>query len=537
MILSRSAIIDGESDRPDSPAIDRLEPRWTRQLRLLSTPMIDILFGSACLGAFYLRLIRLLAVPGVVGGDHANFLTVGHRLIGQKTQNGGSIYPPLVPLLVLGARSIGDVRVTLPVLSALAGTLPALGIYLAFRHLSNRAAVAAAAGLLLMAGSVSEAVAWGGTPQLIGLGAMPIALVGITKIARRDESVSLWTTSGALLALFAATHFVAIFFVLATIPLLIPILWTTLRAKILMRLLIVGAPSLLLFPIYYILVRDLSTVTTDYRDTQNTLSERVNYVLSDNSRLWLTLLFAAAVCLLLGIGSWRRAEYQVAVSVGSIAFLFNIFSYEPRYAYFVSPAVVIAIVVIVGTVGPSQRLYSRILLCASLLAVGVSAWLAGSRYFPRQVAFYASVSPTDSGLVALDWLRTSTPADSVVAVPSIHQSPIGWWVEGYGQRRTLVEGDLSLLNFAEERDRSRAASRIFRPDPDLAVTIGPQGPALVISEQSIRRAQSLGVNYLVIFRRSDEYNAQNIADLLLNNPRLLAFETQDVIILAIPPVS
>jgi hypothetical protein len=88
-------------------------------------------------------------------------------------------------------------------------------------------------------------------------------------------------------------------------------------------------------------------------------------------------------------------------------------------------------------------------------------------------------------VAGLDWLRTHTPSDSLVAVAPINGAPFGWWVQGYGRRPALVGSEDEWLNFPQERTRANeVVAMLSEPDP--------------LDASVMTAARRLGVRYILL---------------------------------------
>jgi hypothetical protein len=131
---------------------------------------------------------------------------------------------------------------------------------------------------------------------------------------------------------------------------------------------------------------------------------------------------------------------------------------------------------------PARILFGSISLIL-VIALGAQVVFGLSYFRTHQATHYRYLTP---GLIeGIDWLRTQTPHDIVVAVGPTHDGyPVGWWVEGLGRRRTLTGSDLIWLYFPDERARAKEAATIF---------LG------AISLDAARtRARCLGADYLFV---------------------------------------
>lgn len=138
----------------------------------------------------------------------------------------------------------------------------------------------------------------------------------------------------------------------------------------------------------------------------------------------------------------------------------------------------------------------------------------GVTYFSLATDWYRVVDRPE--LEALGALReVSLPQDRVVASRGHHGNPIGWWVEGYGQRQTYAGVDVRFLAFPEERQQAMSANTLFS-----------EGTS---DTETLAQLATLGVRFLVIDRRGPDADWLERApmeafDLVFDSPTLVILE-------------
>jgi hypothetical protein len=98
----------------------------------------------------------------------------------------------------------------------------------------------------------------------------------------------------------------------------------------------------------------------------------------------------------------------------------------------------------------------------------------------------------DSVLEALDWLEDNTrPEDLSATSTGPNGNPLGWWVQGYGLRRTFTGIDERALSFPDERAQAEIANEIFDP-----ATSASEAQALI---------EENGIDFLIVDRRGGDW--------------------------------
>lgn len=422
-------------------------------------------------------LLAVIAVRGgyqlrwgaVTGLDTGNFLTLGRAWLGHGVDGAGSTYPPLVPVLVALLGFVASPMTTLILVGAL-GTAVYGGAAAAVLWRAGCGWWSIPLCLVLAVGTAAgEAVAWGGIPQLIGLGLGLLALYLIAELLVAPGARSAWLLGGAVLVLGATSHLLlAITAAAAVLMLVLRLTWALPRptsagmrrlAGIWLRVLI---PCLLLVPLYLEL---LTTVGDSFAERQEEQSHLDFFRAVDDVVRELPLLgrFAIVVSLLVPLLLWRerrRPLWLVSTALSVLLTAVAAVSPEPRFAY-VLPLILVCSFGLLAAAGPvARRPVLRLVVRAALVATVAVTCLNAVALFPQQVRHYGSLVPagTESALLAL---RSTTDPGDVVLVPPVRGLPFGWWVEGYGQRAAFVGSSALWLNFAPERERAALSVELF----------------------------------------------------------------------------
>jgi hypothetical protein len=457
----------------------------------------DIAFCLFLFAVLVARWTIVAPLPLPTGSDGGNWLALG-RAMGQGTpMPGGVVYPPLVPALALLGEWVGRPVGALKYLAIVSSAAPALGCYLAARLCGLRWAGAIASAFLVAAGSVGEAAAWGGYPQLLGLGLMPVGL------ALLDRSLRSWRLGTALLAgvaisgTLAANELIGAAALLAAVVLAgIHLLYLGSRPPGVRRFLatvaLVAAPSILLVPTYYPLVSAI-LATRGYApaDTGLSVQSVLPWVYRDDPAFWWPAQALAVAIPVVAVTHRRTRMWPIvfAILLSGTALLVGL--RQVRFAYVMPVAGVLALAAWLDVVSSSRLRQLRV--AALVLTVGLVPLVfyqavTGIQLYRGQTVYYRVVPP--DWVPVLQFLRDDTAPGSLVAVsPSVPAYPNGWWVQGMGERPALISANPAWLTFPGERTRAAEAGYIF--DPSITVN------------ESLRRARQLGVAYLVIDKRWD----------------------------------
>jgi hypothetical protein len=489
-------------------------------------------FGGVCAVAFILRFCLLASHGAPPTTDSGNWLAYGHALLGEHLRPSSVAYPPVVPLLVAGATAVFGTTVGVSLVSAAAALAPGIGAFVALRWLGCRWASVTLAGLLVFVASTGEAAAWGGFPQLVGLGLLVPFLVALDRWLLSGNPRHALIAGVLLMGVVASSDIVT--GVAAISGAVVVLLRTTLcrpqtnrpARQWMIGLAMLVIPCAPFAPLYLHLgsavVHSAGARPASAGFPLKALPSRVEFTYRDFKLFWRFALMVAFVTPLFLIDRRRRSVWVVTtallVSSLSAAIVFR----EDRYLYVLPTAVVMALGAWFEELERHRtRLLHRIstglgvvLAAALLVQIPTSAQL-----FRQQRRYYAILDP---GLAAaVNWLHASTPRGSIVAVPPVRNAPTGWWVEGMGHRLTLIGSPLQWLTYPNERRRATLANAIFSQSfPDSA---------------TMSLARRDGVSYLLLPESSDVLNAASIAAYDRQHPASVVFHDQTAVVLRVSP--
>ena len=465
----------------------------------------------------------------VTGLDTGNWLTLGHAWLGDSTTGTDSTYPPVVPVAVALLGELLSPLATFVLLGAVAtATYGGCAALVLWRAGCGWWSLPLA--LVLTGGSAAgEAVAWGGFPQLLGLGLALLVLYLFAELLVAPTVRTAWTLGGATLLLGATSHLVlaeaavasALMVLLRFLSPLPRPTWRGLRrlSSVYVRALV---PCLLLLPLYLRLTATVGDSFAARRDGQSRadLLHAVDLVIRELPALWRPAIVCA---LLLPLVLWRerhRPLWLVSASLSLVLTLVAVASPEPRFAYLV-PLLVVAAGGLLASSGPltTRPLLHR--LGVTVLAIGLAASaVRGLDTFPGQVRYYGSYVPAGT-IEALDDLRSGASRDAVVLVPPVRSIPFGWWIEGYGQREAFVGSSPQWLNFPRERQRAALAVRLF-------------SAADVLSDRWLAAVGAEGMDVVYLPANYDGTDTMVWQALMNRRPELVLHSSPAALILKVP---
>ncbi len=521
-------------------AAQATRPARSRLAVLGASP--TVLFVGMGLAVAAMRA-SVLAAPGVPSGvDGGNWLAFGHSLLGDGVQAPSLAYPPLIPLVLTGACAALGPTLGVAIVAALSALAPAGAAFLVLRGSGLGRSAAGLGGLLLLAPSVGDMASWGGYPQLLGSG---LALCGLWLLDRwlRGGQRRIGVAAGIVWALVLGTSHVSA--LIGALAVAAEVAWhlvaspTDRRRHVLRR---IGGLLALLVPLtlpFAVVYARLVPALLDARHAQPALAllgttdvpGRFASVLGLSWPAWLLGLAASAggALLLRDLRSHPLWVMSTSLLLGIVLCL--VLTRQPRILYEVPILAVLGLALWVvavreHVVGP-RRIGTRHLGVGILAGGLLFSAIPGLGVLHQQRENYRVLDP---GLIrAIFWLGSHTPPGSLVAVPSLRDAPLGWWVQGLAGRPTLAAAPLRWLMFPEERRQAATANRIFYVDG-------------ATSERGIDEARAAGVSYVLLPKRSLAYaladevtglsNTQEVTG--LSNTQVV-YRTGDAIVIGLGP--
>lgn len=506
--------IGGRHPLPAAESRWRLTGDWALVLTLLILGVV--------------RYFILRQTGAVATIDAGNWLAFSNSLLGEGARSEDIVYPPLVPLLTRAAVSVFGLVDGVALMGALSSLVPGIGVYWALRSTGLSAAPSFGPAVLVAgATSTSEAAAWGGFPQLLTLGLLVVVLLLLDRFILEGGVKSALILGTFLALLVGASHFtLSVAAVSAVILLLLnaPLLGSAWRRLLAHAPLIVG-PSLVFLPIYRKLAVSAFGVSSEYRELNqiswDTFVPSVEFLYRDLPWLWRPILVLAVVAPV-ALAHRRDALWRLTSSISGGAVLLIVVLGEPRYLYMLPVAGGLALGLLTRTLLKSGRHVSEeslrhnrqpaFYVVWSLVALSLIQVVTGLVFFREQQRFYAVVTPGVQE--AISYVARQDRALDLIALPSLNDAPLGWWVEAQLERPVVYGSPLRWLTFADELERAELANRIFAPG--------------FPSTERYALARSEGVNTLFIPKRWGFFDSNRMPS--TPDPAVI-FENDEVVIL------
>jgi hypothetical protein len=431
------------------------------------------------------------------------------------------MYPPVVPVIAVGLERIFGTYGAVNALAFAAAAAPAAGTYVLLHAwgLGWRAVVLA--GFLAASAGTGEAMAWGGYPQLIGLGILPLFILALDHFLVARNLRSAVPPALLLLAAMATSDLVG------PITAMVGLLYLVLRYAVLfigrqgnsLRNVLLGLVLSILLasavaPVYLALAPGVASNGRANVSVQNDLTA-FQAVIHDLPTFWIVALAAAVLAPLALLA--RRDNRLVLMSAATVAtsIALTVAAGVGRPAYVLPLGIVVGLgawwEVIERLPGWTRRSFNAAIITCLVIDV-----LVGTQSYAEQRSYYAVLNP---GLVqALARLSAVSSPEQVVAVsPAQNDWPLGWWVEGASHRRSIYGSNPVFLNYADEKARAAEANAIFSPSNDF--------------ETTRRLARDAGATYLLVDKAWSGYSTWSSHGLRLD-PAAIIFQNESVLIIS-----
>lgn len=420
-------------------------------------PDVALVVGLAVIAVW--RWSVMADLPGPVGVDAANWMRLARAAAGAIDID-DVLVPPIVPLIAGLLDTVLGPLTTARLLPVAASLAPALGLWSVVRERRRDAGAVLTSLAIALVLPTTAAFAWGGAPQLIGLGLMPVALVAIARAALGPGRRS-WMRAGLLSALVGLTS--------TLVSVLVAAGGLLILASALMRrgpTVLAGLTHALplvapVAALYLVILQRMSL--PEGRSTAALGIEALRRGLGEPLIAWLALLLLLVLALVHALTSRTPTSWDLlVVGLAGVSLAGTVLG-DVRFVAGVPTAAAVAVLTPLRTPAGLTR---RTLAIAGLAATATAGMLTQ----PTQLAFYAQFSPVTI-LEDVAHIAEEVPEGMTVAVPPVAGAPLGWWIEAAGIDAAVASRS-DWLSFPAERARAAATVRLFSaprwPDRDVA---------------------------------------------------------------------
>jgi hypothetical protein len=441
-------------------------------------PANYITLGLLLLAMSIYRFAVLDHAPGPPGSDAGNWLAFTNELFGGDVKAATSMYFPVTLVILKFLTVFAPPLIALKLLAVVSSVTIGVPFFYLVRRSCSPAMAAVLTFCMLMTGYQLEMLSWGGYPQLLASTFLLTSLIlldeGLTTGSRKKL---LW--AAAFAALIAGTHHFTLLVFCGVIAVYAPAMLWRYRAELRtlgQRFAIFAGASTafaLIFLPWYIKYMSIVAEGGSLNANKNAfhgLSDVFSFVYAEAPLTWMFLMVGAPLLSFLPFGKpdgFRLRHMGLPLVLGAAAF------YVATHEVRIFQMMQIGVLTCLGAFGGKVEDYLRnkpqqfavqkvgyatygLGLAALILLFGVN----GFRHFEGAVARYEGVDA--EAKEALDWVRTNTPSNAKFLTGGGREGWVNyaWWVEGYGQRKSMGVLMPEFLAFREEREQAAVAHRL-----------------------------------------------------------------------------
>lgn len=517
-----------------SDRIGRLASRIVSWVKGIAWYDLVLLVGLVVVGFSRFRILSTGGAPPTI--DSGNWLAFADGIFGEGVRSSTIVYPPLVPLLARGFVGVFGTIDGIALLAALSSLVPAIGMYVGLRWLGLGTGALVASLLMLGPSAIGEATAWGGFPQLIGLGLTPIVLIAADRWLRTWSWIAALVAGLLLTVLLATSHFVGATVVLAIAVMAVMALLSPVGAaqtwwRELLTLGLVLLPTIWLAPVYLSLVQTMGGASSQFQSfdqlTWSNLFEHIEFLYRDSPWIWRMVLSGMVVTPFLLWRQYRTTLWRVTVGLLVAALLATVFTREGRFLYFLTILGSFSVALWARQIpdldprgdedSAAGSVPSRIGAFVVVGLIAVFGWQLGSglSFFEIQRDYYGILNP---GLVdGIEYVRDNAEPGDVIAVTSLTDAPLGWWVEAITQGEVLYGSPLRWLAFDDEIERAAVANSIFAPP--------------FPTDEKLALAADAGVDFIIVPTRWAFYDSEAFEAMSREEPSRVVFMNDGAVVL------
>jgi hypothetical protein len=416
----------------------------------------------------------------ISGSDLGNWLAFAHQLHGNFHRLAAGVYPPLFIELLSRLNELLPDLIALRVLGLMVFLVAIMGFVVAGRLVPiTWPAILLVLPIYLTNYYHQDTMAFGGYPEMLAYGLFPVAMVLLYRALAGAGSI--WqATTIILIVLLAATHHLTLvlFGLSACILFVLMCLRRDAagRKAVWRRMVIIGVFTVLIsLPILWTTYLPMLHMMVKQPIGNNAVPLilrplSIPIALFRYNPLLGCLLIVTLLPLL-----WHYRKQipsiDIGVSIFLAAFIMLIYPGEIRTRHSLILGISLVMVVVIENILTNviprdiprdKKVY---LAMAFLLPIGL---ITGNEVYQTNINYpvllniYTVLTP--SVAEGLDWLRMNTPEDAVVAATRSNGGVLGWWVEGYGRRKSLYSINSKWLNFEDERGWTEIANTMFSPN-------------------------------------------------------------------------
>ncbi len=465
-----------------------LQKSWKGALGRWKIEMV-VALGITILG-FGIRLFLLNRYPVAPSSDFGNYLTQLHIIQGTDVEGVGLRYPPLFfGFLAPADLAMGGLMAT-KVLAAAVASSSCIPLFLIARRWIDVPTAAAVVALFTFSQAIAEMTAWGGSPNFLAMTFFVFVLYFTDRGFSGPGSLRANAlAAGVFAGLVVLTHHLTMVVLAGTLILFFVFCFLRTKAEersksvsVLKWMAVSGVPvALPAVPVYYRMQTSLSSSLGSYGPPSLEVlfgPGGFHYILGVHWIAWMIIFILGAIMIVLRLHQrdWTtKTRLLIASSLAPVLLGLLVVSDAPGRVFMFLP---IPLVIGFGLLIQSMQKWARRVgsnirfgkqmrnaVLALFIADVVILSASGVQWMSESVDWYHPVEKGD--LEGLNWIRDNTVPGDVVATSgkmlSGHREGdrLGWWIEGYSERRSVMAGSEMFRLFQDELESTRDMNRFY----------------------------------------------------------------------------
>lgn len=441
--------------------------------------------------SFAIRFALLDRYAGPPSGDFGNYLMISNIIMGKDVTGYGLRYPPLFFLILISFVKAFGPMLGVKLLAAIAASSSCIPMFFFVMRRANYYVAIAITPLFTFSQAMAEMTAWGGDPNFLAITFLIAVLYFLDRSLSGLHSYKMNAVAAGIFAgLTFETHHLTFMVLAFTLVLFFVPLFVWNNHKDRRTALLVFAwmavPAVLValpgIPTYLRIQESLSASLGSYGPpSPNALfgPEGFKYITGAYWLAWAVVYALGGIAIAYCIRKKAIAKSFKLILVASIlsplllgAFVIGgapgrVFMFLPIPLLLGFGILMVRFNEWVNHISIDFHLAShfRRVILSLLVADIVLLSAAGIQWMSYAVDWYHPLE--DNDIEALDWIADNTPEDAVFATSGKilagqkEGDRLGWWIQGYSERRAIMAGSEKFRLFQDELESTRDMNRFF----------------------------------------------------------------------------
>ena len=465
---------------------------------LFSPDSIIIIISLFVVGLILFKI----TTPIPTGADPGNWLYISHQM-GKMNDWFVPPYPPLTPLFLKIFEFIWGTLLGLKIFGLFSLVFLGFSTYFLIKPLKMPLLIIPASISIIFIEYNMEIFSWGGYPQLLASGFAILSMISFNYFIINPTRMKAISTALLISLVINSSILVSVFLIISLMISLI-IQFFTLKIELLA---IIKKYSLyFLFSLLILSLSAMQSMILTFQQSELPLGVQgfqnifgvLNYVFSSNKIFWILLCAISIITMLVSSDRYVTQLKIIFTSILLSSLILMTVLNEPRFGSFLQFGIILIPLILIRQIKNINyfrnknlnKIISPILMLI-ITVIFVINIKNGIDHYNEASIYYKVVD--ESTIKDLEWIKDNININAIIACQSynIHGDdvPLGWWVEGYSERRTLVGSDPKWMSFSVEKNNALLVKVLF----DNSVKV----------EDKISTMKTHNISYLIIDTRNN----------------------------------